>query len=57
MLASLCCLCSAFCYAEFASRVPVSGSAYTFTYVCLGELAAWFVVSAFLVPDSLWLLS
>ena len=44
IIASLCCLCSAFCYAEFAARVPVSGSAYTFTYVCLGEFAAWFVV-------------
>eukprot|EP00052_Salpingoeca_macrocollata_P016680 m.134512 g.134512 ORF g.134512 m.134512 type:complete len:574 (+) comp20137_c0_seq1:127-1848(+) len=43
LVASVCCLCSAFCYAEFASRVPVSGSAYTFTYVCMGELAAWFV--------------
>jgi APA family basic amino acid/polyamine antiporter len=42
-LAALCCLFSAFSYAEFAARVPVSGSAYTFTYVCVGELAAWFV--------------
>lgn len=36
-------LMSAFAYMEFAARVPVAGSAYTFTYVCLGELAAWFV--------------
>lgn len=43
IIASFCCLCSAFCYAEFAARVPVSGSAYTFTYVCMGEFAAWFV--------------
>lgn len=42
-LASLSCLFSAFAYCEFAARVPVSGSAYTFTYVCLGELAAWFI--------------
>jgi amino acid transporter len=42
-LASLSCLFSAFAYSEFASRVPVSGSAYTFTYVCLGELASWFI--------------
>ncbi len=44
LIASVCCLCSAFCYAEFAAKVPVSGSAYTFTYVCMGEFAAWFVV-------------
>lgn len=42
-LASLTCLFSAFCYAEFASRVPVSGSAYTFAYTCLGEGIAWFI--------------
>ena len=43
LLAALSCLFSAFAYCEFASRVPVSGSAYTFTYVTLGELAAWFI--------------
>ena len=43
LLASLSCLFSAFAYCEFASRVPVSGSAYTFTYVTMGELAAWFI--------------
>lgn len=43
LLASVSCLFSAFAYCEFASRVPVSGSAYTFTYVTLGELAAWFI--------------
>ena len=43
LLASLSCLFSACAYCEFASRVPVSGSAYTFTYVTLGELAAWFI--------------
>jgi amino acid transporter len=43
VIAAICCLFSAFSYAEFAARVPVSGSAYTFAYVCIGELAAWFV--------------
>ena len=43
LLASVSCLFSAFAYCEFASRVPVSGSAYTFTYVTMGELAAWFI--------------
>ena len=37
------CLFSALCYAEFASRVPVSGSAYTYAYTTLGEIIAWVI--------------
>jgi basic amino acid/polyamine antiporter, APA family len=37
------CLFSALCYAEFASRIPVAGSAYTYSYASLGELVAWII--------------
>ena len=43
VLAALCCGMAALCYAEFASTVPVSGSAYTFSYASLGEIVAWII--------------
>ena len=43
VLAAICCAFCAMAYAEFASMVPVSGSAYTYTYATFGELAAWFI--------------
>lgn len=43
VVAALCCGLAALCYAEFASAIPVSGSAYTFSYASLGELVAWII--------------
>ena len=42
-LAGLACIFAALCYAEFASMVPVAGSAYTYAYATLGELVAWII--------------
>jgi len=42
-VAGITCLFAAFCYAEFASMVPVAGSAYTYAYATLGELFAWII--------------
>jgi APA family basic amino acid/polyamine antiporter len=43
VIAGVVCALSAFCYAELASCVPISGSAYTYTYATLGELLAWII--------------
>ncbi|MFF8936061.1 amino acid permease [Streptomyces paradoxus] len=43
MAAGVACALAALCYAEFASTVPVAGSAYTFSYASLGELPAWII--------------
>lgn len=43
VVAAICCALAAMCYAEFASTVPVSGSAYTFSYASLGEIFAWII--------------
>src|SRR5690606_3906180 len=43
MFTALACSFAAFAYAEFASMVPVSGSAYTYSYVAFGELIAWII--------------
>lgn len=43
MLTAVACAFSALCYAEFASRIPIAGSAYTYSYASLGELVAWII--------------
>ena len=43
VLAGVTCAFSALAFAELASSIPVSGSAYTYSYATLGELAAWII--------------
>jgi len=43
LITAVTCGFTALCYAEFASRVPVSGSAYTYSYVTFGEMIAWII--------------
>jgi APA family basic amino acid/polyamine antiporter len=43
LLTAITCGFAALCYAEFASMVPISGSAYTYAYATLGELIAWII--------------
>ncbi len=43
VLAGIACAFAGLCYAEFASMIPVAGSAYTYSYATLGELVAWII--------------
>jgi len=43
VIAGIACACAALCYAELASSIPVAGSAYTFSYIGMGEIFGWFV--------------
>src|SRR3954469_1241244 len=43
MITAVVCGFTALCYAEFASMVPISGSAYTYSYATLGEVVAWII--------------
>src|SRR5437867_4980676 len=43
VVSGIACIFAALCYAEFASMVPVAGSAYTYAYATMGELFAWII--------------
>jgi basic amino acid/polyamine antiporter, APA family len=43
VITAIACGFTAFCYSEFASRIPVAGSAYTYAYASFGELFAWII--------------
>jgi basic amino acid/polyamine antiporter, APA family len=53
MITAVTCGFTALCYAEFASRVPVSGSAYTYSYVTFGEMIAWIIGWALILEYSI----
>ncbi len=52
VIASFVCIVAALCYSELSSMVPVSGSAYTYSYAVLGELVAWLVGWALMLEYS-----
>src|SRR5947209_11404316 len=43
LLAGVGCAFAGLCYAEFASMIPIAGSAYTYSYATMGELVAWII--------------
>src|SRR5512140_2822737 len=43
IVAGIGCAFAGLCYAEFASVIPIAGSAYTYSYVTMGELVAWII--------------
>src|ERR1700680_282284 len=45
VLSGIACVFAGLCYAEFASLIPIAGSAYTYGYATLGELFAWIIRS------------
>lgn len=53
ILCGIACGFTALCYAEFASRIPVAGSAYTYAYASFGELLAWIIGWALLMEYSI----
>ena len=53
VITGIACGFTAFCYSEFASRIPVAGSAYTYSYASFGELFAWIIGWALIMEYSI----
>ncbi|HVZ97402.1 MAG TPA: amino acid permease [Chitinophagaceae bacterium] len=53
VITGIACAFTAFCYSEFASRIPVAGSAYTYAYASFGELFAWIIGWALIMEYSI----
>ena len=53
VITAIACTFTAFCYSEFASRIPVAGSAYTYAYASFGELFAWIIGWALIMEYSI----
>ena len=53
VITAIACAFTAFCYSEFASRIPVAGSAYTYAYASFGELIAWVIGWALIMEYSI----
>jgi APA family basic amino acid/polyamine antiporter len=58
LLSGMACAFAALCYSELASMIPVVGSAYTYSYVALGEIVAWIIgwdiVLEYIIGSSPW---
>ena len=53
VIAGVVCACAALAYAELATMIPAAGSAYTYTYIVLGEMVAWVVGWSLILEYSL----
>ncbi len=53
VITGIACAFTAFCYSEFASRIPVAGSAYTYAYASFGEVFAWIIGWALIMEYSI----
>lgn len=47
IIAAVGCAFAGLCYAEFASMIPIAGSAYAYSYLTMGELIAWIIIGEY----------